>query len=142
MKECFKCHKTLPLSQFYRHRMMADGHLNKCKECAKVDVRTNRRAKIDYYRQYDIQRFRDDPERRAAQYQAASELRDKYPERMRARTAVGNAVRDGRLERKPCEVCGAIRVEAHHEDYGKPLEVRWLCRKHHNEAHHPMEQTA
>lgn len=39
------------------------------------------------------------------------------------------------LERKPCEICGDINVNAHHEDYSKPLEVRWLCTKHHGEEH-------
>jgi hypothetical protein len=32
---------------------------------------------------------------------------------------------------QPCEVCGATKVEKHHPDYSKPLEVRWLCREHH-----------
>jgi hypothetical protein len=45
------------------------------------------------------------------------------------------AVRSGRLVRKPCEVCGEPKSEGHHEDYHKPLEVVWLCRRHHKLAH-------
>ena len=39
------------------------------------------------------------------------------------------------MVKKPCEICGATKVDAHHDDYTKPSEVRWLCRKHHNEHH-------
>jgi len=39
------------------------------------------------------------------------------------------------LERQPCEVCGARPAEAHHDDYSRPLEVRWLCKRHHAEHH-------
>jgi ribosomal protein S27AE len=41
----------------------------------------------------------------------------------------------GRLIRQPCEVCGEKKVEAHHDDYDKPLDVRWLCPAHHAETH-------
>jgi hypothetical protein len=37
--------------------------------------------------------------------------------------------------RPPCEVCGALSAEAHHKDYSRPLDVVWLCRKHHMELH-------
>lgn len=46
------------------------------------------------------------------------------------------AIKKGLLVRQPCEICGALRVDAHHEDYSKPLQVRWLCRKHHRQRHH------
>lgn len=44
-------------------------------------------------------------------------------------------IREGMLIRQPCEVCGNEKVEAHHDDYFKPLEVRWLCKLHHQEHH-------
>jgi hypothetical protein len=58
----------------------------------------------------------------------------KRPEVRSAYNAVQWALRTGRLVRQPCEVCGAEQTEAHHDDYDKPLQVRWLCRTHHVEA--------
>ena len=58
-----------------------------------------------------------------------------YPERQAARQITHYAVSVGKLKKQPCEVCGDVNVQAHHEDYTKPMEVRWLCRRHHNDAH-------
>lgn len=58
----------------------------------------------------------------------------RFPERVRAREMVTSRIKRGTMERLPCAVCGELKSEAHHEDYAKPLEVIWLCRKHHREA--------
>lgn len=55
-----------------------------------------------------------------------------------ARAQAQYAMRVGRLQKQPCEVCGAARAEAHHDDYSKPLDVRWLCRTHHSAAHRDL----
>lgn len=44
-----------------------------------------------------------------------------------AQDAVGTALTQGRLVRQSCEQCGHAKAQAHHDDYAKPLEVRWLC---------------
>ena len=45
------------------------------------------------------------------------------------------AIRRGVLVRQPCEVCGEAKVDAHHDNYGDPMTVRWLCRFHHAQHH-------
>jgi lysozyme len=47
-------------------------------------------------------------------------------------------IRRGLLIKQPCEVCGSLIVEAHHDDYEKPYDITWLCKKHHQEHHNNM----
>ena len=60
----------------------------------------------------------------------------KYPLKDKARRMARDAVKNGLLVRKSCQVCGEKRVDGHHPDYSKPLEVLWLCKVHHNDIHH------
>lgn len=53
-----------------------------------------------------------------------------------AHLAVKRALDSGDLEKQPCEVCGATTVDAHHDRYDQPLNVRWLCRTHHVKLHY------
>ena len=55
--------------------------------------------------------------------------------RRKAREIFNHYVRDKHIEKQHCEVCGNEKAEAHHCDYDKPLEVRWLCFKHHRKWH-------
>ncbi len=66
-------------------------------------------------------------------YQRVREWRDKNPLKRKAQIMVYVAVRNGSLKKKKC-YCGNKKVEAHHEDYTKPLEINWLCKKHHIKA--------
>lgn len=59
-----------------------------------------------------------------------------------AREKVRYAIRKGTLKREPCEVCGVEESEGHHTDYSKPLEVKWLCKKHHDEVHKDRVRTS
>lgn len=129
MKACFKCLVEKPLTEFYPHSKMADGHLNKCKECSKVDSRGVRHKRIDYYRACDRRRGNRKTQNDVRRYRSAN------PAKYRAHNAVNNAVRDGRLTHQPCEVCGRNDSHAHHDDYSKPLDVRWLCPPHHQQWH-------
>lgn len=128
MKKCFKCENVKPLSEFYKHAQMADGHLNKCKECTKKDSTEHRNENLEKIRAYDRKRGC----RQSADY--CKEYRAKYPNKYKAHTAINNAIRDGRMKRLNCEICG-LEGHAHHDNYAYPLTVRWLCPAHHHQWH-------
>ena len=53
----------------------------------------------------------------------------------RAHSYVTGALAAGRLVPRPCERCGAEPVKAHHDDYARPRDVRWLCQRCHSQWH-------
>lgn len=63
-----------------------------------------------------------------------SELSDDQKLKAIARSMARIALRRGQIKRSPCEVCGAI-AQMHHDDYSRPLYIRWFCRRHHLELH-------
>jgi len=137
MKQCFKCEKELPLDSFYKHPAMKDGYVNKCKECNKKDVRENRAAKIDYYREYDNSRSKTKKRRDLSSTQC-KKYRQINKIKYAAHILVNNAIRSGRLiKQDKCSKCGDSKnmIHGHHDDYTKPLEVRWLCAICHSDWH-------
>lgn len=60
-------------------------------------------------------------------------------EKYLAHLTVQRALKSGVLSKQDCEVCGNLQTDAHHDDYGDPLRVRWLCRQHHTRLHNGGE---
>ena len=158
MKTCFKCNTEKSLTDFYKHPQMADGHVNKCKECNKKDVRENYQANHDYFVEYDRKRTHLPHRVEARKYSAngkiglyctipeghaarnndsASKCYDlRNPKKYKAKNATYCAIKSGKLIRQPCEVCSTTEnIHAHHPSYDKPLDVMWLCQTHHLEWH-------
>ena len=128
MHYCSVCKQTLTDDQFYSHPYGKDGLLNKCKPCHRAAMTALRNANIERYRQYDRERAKL-PHRKASLFKNAD------PERVKVAKIANAAVRKGLLQRQPCHICGAEKVEAHHTHYSHPLEVVWLCRSHHVQLH-------
>lgn len=145
-KTCTQCGVEKPLSEFYKHRRIKSGYRGECKSCIKV-YRENNALKI---KEYEKNRS-DLPHRIKARKEYVSsergkeviksltkKHRNKNPVKYKARTALNNAIRDGRVMKLDyCENCGQTekRVLGHHNDYSKPLEVTWLCDKCHIQWH-------
>jgi hypothetical protein len=150
MKACRHCGETKPLADYYAHSMMADGHLNVCKPCVKAQVKRHREENLDRIREYDRRRSIEHPQRKAAlrskprrkmTAEQRREYREKAPEKNKARNAVNNALRMGKIAKWPCQRCGTTeRVHAHHDDYSRPFDVMWLCPAHHGERHRELNE--
>ncbi len=116
MKSCITCKNQKPLSEFYKDSRYKGGHINECKTCIRERSRRNSSK----------------PHRKEAM--RLSSL-DRYyrTERVetRARKLLNRVVAAGKIKKEPCKKCGYTKVEAHHDDYTKPLEIIWLCRRHH-----------
>jgi len=129
-KICFKCGVQKELSEFYVHPQMADGHLNKCKECNKKDTKNRQdilrndpnwldsertRGRKKYHRLY-IGTGKAKPHNNKA-------WQNKYPEKKIASSRSSHVRRPG--------------FEKHHWSYNEPhyKDVVWLTKKHHMKAH-------
>lgn len=136
-KVCFKCGTQQPLTEFYRHSKMADGHLNKCKSCTKRDVSENRLKNIESIREYDRRRA-SLPHRKKLSIELQRIWRRLDKRKDHCHNKLARAVRKGLIDRLPCVVCGAKRTQAHHESYDRPLDVVWYCAAHHAARHRQM----
>lgn len=130
-RACKECGEAKPLRDFYLNK---GAPMGKCKECVKLAVKT-RRLVDPGVRAYDRDRAKL-PHRRANAVRISKQWRARNPLAYQAHTIVGNALRDGKIERCACAICAATEnVHAHHKDYAKPLDVTWLCARCHLRLH-------
>lgn len=117
---------------------MARPKLCDCGDCARCK---HRAYMLDWYRknrEKACETARRTRQRNLETFRARDRergYRPGDPTKVEARRAVTAAIKRGDLVRQPCEVCGEPKTHAHHEDYLRPLDVRWLCPRHHGEEH-------
>lgn len=132
----YRSYRCLPCDREYRRklylRQKADGTLKK-------RARSSPERDKEYQKEYFAR-----PEKKALknEYMRNYRKRQGVPLKNKARMAAAQAIYSGKLVRQPCEVCGAVKVDAHHDDYSKPLDVRWLCPEHHRQLHKEDRQAA
>ena len=148
-KVCRQCEVEQRVMDYYR--TSAGGFMAICKACHRANVRENYQRNREQYREYERGRanlphrvearqdYAQTPEGKEKGNRAKRAYLDRNPVKRAAHIACLNAIRSGRLTRQPCEVCGEAKAQAHHDDYSKPLDVRWLCTTHHAEWHRHNE---
>ena len=113
---CLTCKKVKHTKEFGLGYISKNKN-GKCKECRNEESRALYAKNKEKYKQKLIK------------YRAHNKTKT------RAMKNLQYALQSGKLTRQPCEVCGEEKADAHHDDYAKPLEVRWLCRRHHIQWH-------
>lgn len=146
-KICTICKVSKTLSDFHKRSSSSDGYRSNCKDCRKKQYKLNpeadkKRSRKSYYLNYDHSRRVNREwglKNKSKMNGYKLEWRRKNKEKRLAHYAVGNALRDGKLIKQECEVCGLMDSHAHHPDYSKKLIVVWLCPRHHSDLHKKMK---
>lgn len=149
-KRCTRCGIEKPIELFARK---GEGRRAACKACVNASNReyAKRPEVRERKKQYERAYWRKYPEEHKAylnnwrkknidkvrKYVAAEMKKD--PIKFRARKQLLNAMKSGKIIKQPCERCGDLFAQGHHEDYSRPLDVVWLCSKHHRERHLEIE---
>jgi hypothetical protein len=157
MKVCRGCGELKELKEYYAHKQMSDGHLNKCKCCVKSRVSTHRSDNIGKVQEYDRnrpnhrervedakQRYKDKRKQGDAEFLEKDRLRCKtdqlkHPLKYLARNKLSHSIRDGNIIKpEECMHCGSSeQLQGHHWSYEEEhwLDVIWLCTSCHGKEH-------
>lgn len=163
-KTCIDCREPKSLSEFYRRKRATGGYRSYCNACTRIrnakshaaNRTTRLAARRVYYannkgkvqaavllyaenhreeRRMYLRRYRETHRQEGAKYQNARRktIKGKASALLRRAVARGDIVKPAR-----CSCCGRYTkrrsLHGHHDDYTKPLDVRWLCTKCHGMA--------
>ena len=140
--ECYECRNS--------HRLMNAQHFNQSNKLwysKKKDV-LNEKRRAPIYRQKAREYYAANSEKLSklrGKYKTHEEIlrnRKKYRDRINVRKILNYHVKSGNILKSTCcdDCNGNIKLEAHHEDYSKPLDVMWLCINCHKKRHRKNEQ--
>lgn len=128
-KKCRVCCVVLPVSEFYFESRPPLRYWTTCKHCTVARVK-----------KWTDNKFKTDANFSARRTKTVYAYRKKNKQKAKAHIEMTIAIRNGILCPRPCAQCGNTKTEGHHEDYSKPLDVVWLCRKHHAARHNEINR--
>ena len=126
--KCSKCKFVGDIQFFFKNNSKKTGHDNYCKKCRIIINKCDHKTYLSVIRDWQ-------KKNKEKVYASSKKWAENNKEKLSAHKAVSVAIRSGKLTKKDCEVCGSKKVDAHHDDYTKKLDVRWLCRFHHKQLH-------
>lgn len=133
-KTCNSCSTEKPVSDFGLRAASKDGLSAKCKECQKEYDKKRASAP---HRVAARKAYIQTEAGKASHNKSTKKWVENNSSKRKAHIAAGNALRDGKLNRgEKCQLCDcSVNLDAHHDDYSKPLGIRWLCQTHHKQWH-------
>ena len=158
MQVCKVCKIEKPFDDFYKHKNMLSGYLTTCKKCKnkrtrdnwnnlskekKLEISRNRTPNKEAKLKYSRSEKAKNKQKNYINTEKGKEVRkkaclnwiEKNKKKRQAHNAISIALRNKTISKLPCFVCGNSEVEAHHPNYDAPLDVIWLCTKHHAQLH-------
>lgn len=147
MKTCLKCHTVKILDDFSLDSSRKDGRYPYCKICKRKGNAIYYLNNREKYAEAGRKWVKNNPGQNAIikkkwklnNPEKFTDSNKKYnknnPEKIEAHKSLNLAIRHGRMQRKPCFLCDNPKSHGHHHDYSKPLDVWWMCHKHHMRFH-------
>lgn len=134
-KRCRKCDVVKYEADYSKDKENKDGLKRYCKACCKALDRSYIERNREKHNEKSLRWQKANPryeKERWVRYRKNNRVKIRARQKLRYHVSVGNIVRGN------CVVCGTSKVEAHHHDYSKPLDVIWLCHLHHARVEHGL----
>lgn len=145
--KCSRCKEDKDPKEFHRANSTKRSYSYYCKSCkTKLSevynvnnrdiAREKRRAKLEVCRGYWKKHYRNNKDKKKGRNK---KWREANKHKIKAHRLLRKAMLNGDLLKEPCSRCNDPNAKAHHEDYSKPLDVIWLCSKHHSDRHMELD---
>ena len=119
------CRKLAALTSWRKYRK---NNVSACRERVRLQYEKDPQKIIA-----NTKAYQHTPKGKEVRKKSDNLQKKKFPERIAAR----EIVRKADFKKQLCEACGSPNAHKHHDDYSKPLEIRWLCVSCHM-AHHKL----